>query len=75
MRSGICVAVILAVLGATGVEAETNLYWLAQGSIAADFDGDGTVAFADFLVFLRGYGTRSGDPDYNPRLDLDGDAL
>ena len=38
-----------------------------------DFDGDGTVAFADFLEFGRHYGSRAGDSGYDVRFDLDGD--
>ena len=37
-----------------------------------DFNGDGTVNLADFLAFAGGFGTRSGDANYNARLDLNG---
>ena len=40
----------------------------------ADFNGDGTVGFADFIAFAEAFGTTSADADFNPRFDLDGDG-
>ena len=39
-----------------------------------DFDGDGTVGFADFLQFAGQFGTRQGDGTYQARYDLDGNG-
>ncbi|MDE3256619.1 MAG: M66 family metalloprotease [Gemmatimonadota bacterium] len=45
----------------------------AQGaSCPGDFNGDGKVNLADFLAFAGGFGTRSGDANFNARLDMDG---
>ena len=41
---------------------------------AANFDGDATVGFGDFLVFAGGFGSQSSDDGFDPRLDLDGDG-
>ena len=39
-----------------------------------DFDGDGEVAFGDFLAFAGGFGTREGDTNYNALMDMDDDG-
>ena len=39
-----------------------------------DFDGDGTVDLADFLLFVGAFGLSRGDEDYNARYDLDGNG-
>ena len=36
----------------------------------ADFNGDGQVSFADFLLFAGAFGSQSGDPAYSEPLDL-----
>ena len=41
---------------------------------AANFDGDGTVGFGDFLIFASGFGATEGDANYNLQLDLDKDG-
>ena len=40
----------------------------------ADFDGDGTVGFADFLEFAGQYGTQRGDGRYQAKYDLNSDG-
>lgn len=42
----------------------------AQETSRADFDEDGEVSFADFLIFARGFGRTDQDADFNARLDL-----
>ena len=39
----------------------------------ADFDGDGTVALADFLEFASHFGVERDDDSFDARFDLDGD--
>ena len=39
--------------------------------ISADFDGDGQVAFEDFLAFVHAFGTQSGQENFDPKFDLD----
>ena len=41
----------------------------------ADFDGDGTVGFADFLAFAGQYGTEQGDGRYQAKYDLNSDGM
>ena len=39
-----------------------------------DFDGDGRVAFGDFLAFAGGFGTREGNTNFIALMDMDGDG-
>ena len=39
-----------------------------------DFNGDGTVGFADFIAFAEAFGSTSADADFDPRFDLDGNG-
>ncbi|MCE2433666.1 MAG: hypothetical protein J4F29_12215 [Candidatus Latescibacteria bacterium] len=43
-------------------------------ALPPDFDGNGTVDFADFLAFAGQFGARQGDEHYDARYDLDGDG-
>ena len=45
-----------------------------QGALTADFDGDGTVGFGDFLQFAQQFGLSQGDAGYRARFDLDGNG-
>ena len=40
----------------------------------ADFDRDGTIGFADFLLFVGQFGLRQGSVGYDAQYDLDGDG-
>ena len=42
---------------------------------ASDFDGDGTVGFADFLQFVEQFGLNQEDEAYQARFDLNGDGV
>ena len=46
----------------------------AQETKSADFDGNGTVDFTDFLAFAQGFGKSAGQDDFNEKLDLDGNG-
>ncbi|MDE3000875.1 MAG: hypothetical protein OXU79_17505 [Gemmatimonadota bacterium] len=57
----------------------TMLLWdltryVEPSSRIADFDGDGTVSFPDFLLFVGAYGLSRGDAGYDARFDLDDDG-
>lgn len=39
--------------------------------LAADFNEDGVVEFADFFLFAEGFGKQKGEAGFNPRYDLD----
>ena len=43
--------------------------------VKADFDGDGTVDFDDFFIFLDHFGAAWGEPSYEMRFDLNGDGV
>ena len=40
-----------------------------------DFDDDGVVGTADFIAVRRAFGSGTGDPTYDPELDVDGDDV
>ena len=46
----------------------------AQASSLPDFDGNGTVDFPDFLLFVGKFGSQRGDERYEDQFDLDGDG-
>ena len=52
----------------------SRVLWVAEGTVPADFDGDGRVGFSDFLLFVEGFGARTGQTEFKARLDLDGDG-
>ena len=39
-----------------------------------DFDGNGEIGFADFLLFTDVFGTSSSDANYNALMDMDGNG-
>ena len=41
---------------------------------SADFDGDGQVAFEDFLAFVHAFGIQSGQENFDSKFDLDGNG-
>ncbi len=40
-----------------------------------DFNGDGTINFSDFLLFIVAFGTGSGDAGFDAQMDLNGDGM
>ena len=46
----------------------------AAAALTPDFNGDGRVDSADFVLFTAQYGLRQGDPGYDAWYDLDGDG-
>ncbi len=67
--------VLMFVLAGRDVQAKTNIFWVAEGSKASDFDGNGRVDFTDFLILLKNFNTLSSDAVYDPRTDLDGNGV
>lgn len=45
----------------------------SEPDLLGDFDGDGSVGFADFILFAQSFGQTVDNPGYNPSYDLDGD--
>jgi hypothetical protein len=48
---------------------------ISAALIRSDFDRNGTVAFADFLILIEVFGDIATSPDFDTRTDLDGDGL
>ena len=71
---GIFFCFLIFVLAGRDLRAETRIFWMAQGPMASDFDGNGVVGFTDFLIFVNSFNTQSGDETFDPRVDLDGDG-
>ncbi len=46
----------------------------ATAKAKPDFNGDGTVGFADFVQFAARFGLSQGDAGYDARYDLDGNG-
>jgi hypothetical protein len=44
-------------------------------AVPSDLNGDGTVGLADLVILAQAYGSRPGDPNWNPVADIDGDGL
>ncbi len=64
---------------ASGSEDGTVLLWdvapyLAPSIPNPDFNSDGTVDIADFLLFAGAFGLSRGDAGYDARFDLDSDG-
>jgi len=43
---------------------------LVQIRIPGDINGDGKVNLADLVLFAEAYGSRPGDPNWNPAADM-----
>jgi hypothetical protein len=67
-------AVADVVPGETDVADNTYNYGYMVVTIAGDMDGDGDVDIFDIVIISSAYGTRRGDPAYNPNADIDDDG-
>ena len=47
----------------------------ANTAASADFDGNGVVEVADFLLFVEAFGARQGHEKYEAKYDLDGNGV
>ncbi|MDE3256621.1 MAG: hypothetical protein OYM47_02160 [Gemmatimonadota bacterium] len=68
----LCLAFALVGVTWTGDVTVSSAVSGQSSQCPGDFNGDGKVNLADFLVFAGGFGARSGDANFNARLDLDG---
>jgi hypothetical protein len=55
--------------------ATSRLTFQATGSLASDFDNDGSVGFGDFLAFVDRFGAVVGEALYDVRFDLNTDGI
>ena len=63
-----------AVPGETDVSDNTFIDGIVKVFLAGDVDGDGDVDLDDLYYLLIAYGTKIGDPDYNPDADINEDG-
>ena len=70
-------AVLCMLMALNGGElwAGTSVFWVANGPMASDFDGDGEVTFTDFLYFVNNFNANPEDENYDPRTDLNEDGV
>ena len=59
----------------TVADIEQPVTFVAVAVITPDFDGDGTVGFPDFLLFVEQFGLSREDEVYQARFDLNGDGM
>ena len=75
--SGTTIRLVRAELGGANFGVKTALnhisVTLQLTALKPDFNGDGTVNIADFLLFVAQFGLSQGDKGYDARYDLDGD--
>lgn len=58
-----------------GFGIESADYVIPADPVArADFSGDGTVGFDDFLAFASAFGSNTGESKYDLRIDMDGNG-
>ena len=64
----------LAILGFAKVEGEEPPpVEPPEPGTSADFNGDGSVDFSDFIAFAQNFGRNDGDANYDATFDLTGD--
>ena len=71
-RAVLCV---LMVLNGGHLWAESQVFFVANGPMASDFDGDGAVTFADFLYFVDHFDGNAESAGYDPHTDLNEDGV
>ena len=64
----------LAVLGFEKVEDDSDPVEPPEPGTSADFNGDGSVDFSDFISFAQNFGRSEGDANFDARFDLSGDG-
>jgi len=70
--TALCAALLWSVVA---TPCDGAVYYQAEGPLAADFDGDGAVAFADFLLFGQQFGQASSGSAFEARFDLNADGV
>ena len=53
------------------VTVDIRIALQVSNGLSSDFDGDGIVNLADFLLFVSRFGSRQGDGTYEAKYDLD----
>lgn len=73
MKPAVFLIVLLTLVGSGSVSG-SRIFYQGAGSRASDFDGDGSVAFSDFLAFANRFGETDQTPEFDPAFDLDSDG-
>ncbi len=55
-------------------EERPDYITVTEVAMKGDFDGDGDIDIFDFVDFADGYGSETGDPNYNAIGDFDNDG-
>ena len=75
LLAGLRLEAPLAVMGFAKVEEEPDPDPdPPEPGVAADFNGDGSVDFSDFIAFAQNFGRSEGDANFDARFDLSGDG-
>ena len=56
------------------MEYRAGGFTTAGSTADPDFNDDGSVGFADFVLFAQQFGLREGDTGYDAKYDLDEDG-
>lgn len=75
MRLRFCAVLCVLMVSNGGLWAESQVFFVANGPMASDFDGDGAVAFADFLYFVNHFNRNAESAGYDPHTDLNEDGV
>ena len=75
MRLRFCAVLCVLMVSNGGLWAESQVFFVANGPMASDFDGDGAVAFADFLYFVNHFNGNAESAGYDPHTDLNEDGV
>ena len=65
---------VMAVASRTWIDVWDTASFTTPRPRVPDWDGDGEVGFADFVMFAARYGYRRGQAGYDQRFDLDDDG-
>ena len=75
LRTLLVAVAVFSLSASRPADAVSRLYFQATGSLASDFDNDGSVGFVDFLSFAERFGSVVGEGVYDVRFDLNTDGV
>ena len=65
----------ITIVAVTVTGIDQPVIFASKAIATPDFDSDGTVSFADFLLFVEQFGFSQEDEGYQARFDLDGNGV
>ena len=75
MRLRFCAVLCVLMVLNGGLWAKSQVFFVANGPMASDFDGNGAVTFADFLHFINNFNGNTESAGYDPHTDLNEDGV